>query len=70
MLRKSGIRLAGKALCPSARAVDFCHDKRGFSRTLSLTRFRPMIPRLIDKADRLEFPCILKKNNDEHGVNS
>ncbi len=33
MLRKSGIRLAGKALCPSARAVDFCHDKRGFSRT-------------------------------------
>ncbi len=29
-----------------------------------------MIPRLIDKADRLEFPAILKNNNDEHGVNS
>ncbi len=70
MLRKSGIRLAGKALCPTPRAIDFCHDKLGFSRTLSLTRFRTLIPRLIDKTDSLEFPCILKKNNDEHGVNS
>ncbi len=70
MLRKSGIRLAGKALCPTGQAVDFCHDKHGFCRTLSLTRFHAMIPRLIDRNDSLKFPCILKKSNDEYGVNS
>ncbi|MCF4127464.1 hypothetical protein [Methylobacterium sp. SyP6R] len=70
MLRKAGIRLAGKALCPSAQAVAFCHDKHGFSSALSLTRFHATIPRLIDKADGLMFPCILKQKMDEYGTNS
>lgn len=28
-----------------------------------------MIPRLIETADDIDLPCILKKNRDEYGVN-
>lgn len=69
MLRQAGLRLAGKALCPTAAAVAFRHDKHGFGSALSLTRFRPMIPRLIETADDIDLPCFLKKKQDKYGVN-